>query len=110
MKKDAASDENDVIAEDTEKPKDRVRKSGCCKCINPNHPSMLTLLIYYPGNHILSVPFDEFTSHGTLLVWKDMQMYQSASSEHNDPFDILPSCQAKLFLDYLQLARKRTCL
>ena len=80
MKKDAASDENDVVAEDTEKPKDRVRKSGCCKCINPNHPSMLTLLIYYPGNHILYVPLDVYTSHGTLLVWKDMQMYQLKAS------------------------------
>ena len=30
--------------------------------------------------------------------------------KHVDSFDILPSCQAKLFLDYLQLARKRTCL
>ena len=88
MKKDAASDENDVVAEDTEKPKDRVRKSGCCKCINPNHPSMLTLLIYYPGNHILSVPLYVFTSHGTLLFWKDMQMCQSKSSQHVHPFDI----------------------
>ena len=104
MKKDAASEETDIVAEDTEKPKDRVRKSGCCKCINPNHPSMLTLLIYYPGNHILSAHLMYSLHMGHFCFGKICKFI------YVDSFDILPSCQAKLFLDYFQLARKRTCL
>ena len=40
--------EKEKNTEETSQTKERQRKQGCCKCINPLHPSMLTLLIYYP--------------------------------------------------------------